>query len=163
MKKTDPCARAGLRDGPLGPKGLAALGYTEADLERCAKLTWRINALKAAKNAIIPAHVYQRPEILHGVADFIGNSYKLAKLCTETKAKAIVFCGVRFMAETAKILNPEKEVLLPAWNRLLLSESITSADARAQSQASGRAGGHLHQHVRRRQGESTSSSPAPTP
>src|SRR5947209_2891080 len=82
----------------LARKGLADLGYTESDLERCARLTLRINALKAAKNAVIPAHVYQRPEILHGVADFIGDSYKLAKLCTQTKAKTIVFCGVRFMA-----------------------------------------------------------------
>ena len=132
MKKTDP-SRAELDSemDRLARKGLAALGYTEADLERCAKLTWRINALKAAKNAVIPAHVYQRPEILHGVADFIGDSYKLAKLCTETKAKTIVFCGVRFMAETAKILNPEKEVLLPALEAgCSLSESITGADVR---------------------------------
>lgn len=132
MKKTDP-SRAELDSemDRLARKGLAALGYTEADLERCAKLTWKINALKGVKNAVIPAHVYQRPEILLGVADMIGDSYKLAKLCAETKAKTIVFCGVRFMAETAKILNPEKEVILPALEAgCSLSESITGADVR---------------------------------
>ena len=116
----------------LADKGLADLGYGEADLERAARLTWKINALKAAKDAVIPAHVYQRPEIILGVADFIGDSYKLAKMCSQTKAKTIVFCGVRFMAETAKILNPEKEVLLPALEAgCSLSESITAANVRA--------------------------------
>src|SRR5438128_1997315 len=98
----------------LAAAGLDALGYTDTELERCARLTWRINRLKKEKNAVIPAHVYQRVEIVHGVADFIGDSYKLAKLCVGTKAERIVFCGVRFMAETAKILNPDKKVYLPA-------------------------------------------------
>jgi quinolinate synthase len=65
------------------------------------------------------------------VADFIGDSYQLARLCAETKAKSIVFCGVRFMAETAKILCPEKEVLLPAPAAgCSLSESLTAKDLR---------------------------------
>ena len=116
----------------LAAKGLADLGYSEQDLARCARLTWKINALKVEQKAVIPAHVYQRPEIIHGVADFIGDSYKLAKLCARTKAKKIVFCGVRFMAETAKILNPEKEVFLPALEAgCSLSESITAADVQA--------------------------------
>jgi len=116
----------------LSAKGLSSLGYTDDDLERAAGLTWKINALKSLRDAVIPAHVYQRPEILHGVADFIGDSYKLAKMCAQTKAKSIVFCGVRFMAETAKILNPEKEVLLPAIEAgCSLSESITAANVRA--------------------------------
>ncbi|MBI3551888.1 MAG: quinolinate synthase NadA [Elusimicrobia bacterium] len=111
--------------------GLSDLGYTDQDLERCARLTWKINSLKKSQQAVIPAHVYQRAEIIHGVADFIGDSYKLSKLCSETKARKIVFCGVRFMAETAKILNPEKEVLLPALEAgCSLSESITAADVR---------------------------------
>jgi quinolinate synthase len=116
----------------LFAKGLGDLGYADQELERCARLTWRINHLKKEQNAVIPVHVYQRAEIIHGVADFIGDSYKLSKLCAGTKAKKIVFCGVRFMAETAKILNPDKEVLLPAIEAgCSLSESITGADVRA--------------------------------
>ena len=116
----------------LAEKGLADLGYNEQDLERCARLTWKINWLKKAKKAVIPVHVYQRAEIIHGVADFLGDSYKLSKLCADTDAERIVFCGVRFMAETAKILNPGKEVLLPAVEAgCSLSESITAAQVRA--------------------------------
>ena len=116
----------------LALKGLAELGYADDELERAAKLTWQINSLKRLRDAVIPAHVYQRPEILHGIADFIGDSYKLSKLCSRTKAKTIVFCGVRFMAETAKILNPGKEVLLPALEAgCSLSESITAREVRA--------------------------------
>ncbi|HVE14746.1 MAG TPA: quinolinate synthase NadA [Elusimicrobiota bacterium] len=115
----------------LSEKGLLELGYTDDDLERIAPLTWRINVLKKEKEAVIPAHVYQRAEILAGVADYSGDSYKLAKLCAGGKAKRIVFCGVRFMAETAKILNPEKEVLLPALDAgCSLAESITADDVR---------------------------------
>ncbi len=116
----------------LADKGLAGLGYRDEELERAARLTWRINRLKKEKNAVIPAHVYQRPEILLGVADFVGDSYKLAKLGAASPARTIVFCGVRFMAETAKILSPDKEVLLPAPEAgCSLSESITAADVRA--------------------------------
>lgn len=112
-------------------KGLGDLGYTEDDLARSARLTLKINALKKSQGAVIPAHVYQRAEVIHGVADFVGDSYKLAKLCQESLAKRIVFCGVRFMAETAKILNPEKEVFLPALEAgCSLSESITASDVR---------------------------------
>ena len=118
--------------GRLADKGLAGLGYRDEELERAAALTWRINRLKKEKNAVIPAHVYQRPEILLGVADMIGDSYKLAKLGAESPATTIVFCGVRFMAETAKVLSPEKTVLLPAPEAgCSLSESITAADVRA--------------------------------
>ncbi len=115
----------------LFSKGLGDLGYSEEDLLRCADLTWEINALKKERNAVIPAHVYERAEILHGVADFIGDSYKLARLCQGNSAERIIFCGVRFMAETAKILNPEKEVLLPAPEAgCSLSESIAPEDVR---------------------------------
>lgn len=116
----------------LADKGLAGLGYRDEELERAARLTWKINRLKKIKNAVIPAHVYQRAEILLGVADFVGDSYKLAKLGAASDAKTIVFCGVRFMAETAKILSPDKEVLLPAPEAgCSLAESITAADIRA--------------------------------
>ncbi|MBI5595065.1 MAG: quinolinate synthase NadA [Elusimicrobia bacterium] len=116
----------------MADAGLSEVGYGEPELERLAKVTWRINRLKKELGAVIPAHVYQRVEIVKGVADFVGDSYKLAKDCVSVEAEKIVFCGVRFMAETAKILNPGKEVLLPAKEAgCSLADSITAKDLRA--------------------------------
>jgi len=116
----------------LADKGLADLGFQDEELERAARLTWKINKLKKETKTVVPAHVYQRAEIILGVADFVGDSYKLAKLCAESAAERVAFCGVRFMAETAKVLNPEKTVLLPAPEAgCSLSESITAAQVRA--------------------------------
>ena len=116
----------------LVDSGLESLGYSEAQLEGLALKTWQINTLKKEKGVVIPAHVYQRAEVLAGVADLKGDSYKLAKDCTQVEADSILFCGVRFMAETAKILNPEKEVLLPAKEAgCSLADSITGKDVKA--------------------------------
>ena len=90
-----------------------------------------INRLKRERNAIILAHNYQTPEIFHGVADRVGDSLALAEMAAATDADVIVLCGVHFMAETAKIANPQKMVLIPDLRAgCSLAESITGADVR---------------------------------
>lgn len=112
----------------LKEKGLSRL-CVERDLVDIARLTLEINKLKKEKKAVIPVHFYQRPEIVLGVGDFVGDSYKLAKDCVELDADVIVFCGVRFMAETAKILNPKKRVFVPHTDAgCSLSDSIKPQD-----------------------------------
>jgi len=91
-----------------------------------------INALKKEKNAVILAHNYQTPEIFHCVADITGDSLALARQAADTDADIIVLAGVHFMAETAKLMNPEKTVLIPDLGAgCSLAESITAADVRA--------------------------------
>ena len=116
-------------------KRLTALGLhrrcVEGDIARVAGLTLEINRLKKEKKAVICAHVYQTPDIILGIGDLVGDSYKLADDCRKTAADIIVFCGVHFMAETAKILNPSKKVYVPSKNAgCSLSEAITGEDVR---------------------------------
>jgi quinolinate synthase len=103
-------------------------------LEKCASLVPLINAIneiKKTRNAVILAHSYVAPEIVYGVADFTGDSYGLSKDAVNTTAERIVFSAVRFMGETAKILNPEKEVLIPGLNSgCTLADAVTGADVR---------------------------------
>ena len=90
-----------------------------------------INQLKKERGAVILAHNYQTPDIFHCVADIVGDSLQLARDATKVDAEIIIQCGVHFMAETSKLLNPEKTVLIPdARAGCSLSESITGADVR---------------------------------
>jgi quinolinate synthase len=94
-----------------------------------------INRLKHEKNAVILAHNYMTPEIFHGVGDFVGDSLALAREAARTDAKVIVQAGVHFMAETSKILSPDKTVLIPSMEAgCSLASSITGADVRLLKQ-----------------------------
>ncbi len=100
-----------------------------------APLIHEINALKKERNAVILAHNYQTPEIFHGVADIVGDSLQLAREAMGVEADVIVQCGVHFMAETAKLMNPQKTVLLPDQGAgCSLAESITPEDVRTLRQ-----------------------------
>ena len=101
-----------------------------------APLVDAINRLKRERNAVILAHNYQTPEIFHCVADIVGDLLALAQRATETEADVIVLAGVHFMAETAKLLNPEKIVLIPDEAAgCSLADSITPEDVRLLRQA----------------------------
>tara|TARA_B100001250_G_scaffold407170_1_gene427497 strand:- start:346 stop:1335 length:990 start_codon:yes stop_codon:yes gene_type:complete len=96
-----------------------------------APYIYKINKLKKEKNAVILAHNYQTPEIYHGISDFSADSLALAVEASKTKADIIIMCGVHFMAETAKLMNPNKKVLLPDMKAgCSLSSSITGEDVR---------------------------------
>ncbi len=96
-----------------------------------AELAVEINRLKQEKNAVILGHNYMEPALYYSITDIKGDSLELSrKAAAETDKDIIVFCGVKFMAETAKILNPDKTVLLPADAGCSLAESITAADVR---------------------------------
>jgi len=96
-----------------------------------APLIHKINKLKKEKNAIVLAHNYQTPEIFYGIADIAADSLALAVEAEKTKADIIVMCGVHFMAETAKLMNPNKKVLLPDMGAgCSLASSITGKDVK---------------------------------
>ena len=106
--------------------------YTEGLLREYGLIIDEINTLKREKKAVILGHTYVVPEILYGVADFVGDSYQLSVSAKETDAEVIVFAAVKFMAETAKILNPSKRVLIPSQhNGCSLADSITAEQVRA--------------------------------
>jgi len=105
------------------------------ELKQKAELVFEINRLKTERRAVILGHNYMEPALYHTVPDFKGDSLELSRKAVEVKGDPIVFCGVRFMAETAKILNPEKTVLLPAKEAgCSLAGSITAEDVRQLKQ-----------------------------
>ncbi len=143
-------------DRPMDRSGeSAALGYTpevaaatRAAYARVAhvipEVEWpvhapyvhAINRLKKEKNAVILAHNYMTPEIYHCVADFVGDSLMLAREAAKTDAKVIVQAGVHFMAETSKVLSPDKTVLIPDLRAgCSLAESVTADDVRLLKQS----------------------------
>ncbi|MDH3733026.1 MAG: quinolinate synthase NadA [Gemmatimonadota bacterium] len=99
--------------------------------EMHAPIVEEINRLKRVRNAVILGHNYMVPEIFHGVSDFTGDSLGLSIEARDTDADVILFCGVHFMAETAKILSPDKTVLIPDMDAgCSLSDSISVEDVR---------------------------------
>ncbi|MBN1685133.1 MAG: quinolinate synthase NadA [Spirochaetales bacterium] len=103
----------------------------DVELRVKAELAAKINRLKEEKNAVILGHNYMEPALFHSIPDFTGDSLELCRKAAGTDKDIIVFCGVKFMAETAKILNPEKTVLIPSPKAgCSLAESITAQDVR---------------------------------
>lgn len=109
-------------------------GKAKFDYRRCleiAPVTLEINRLKKEKDAVILAHSYVAPEIVYGVGDFMGDSYYLSAKARDSRAKVIVFAGVVFMAETAKILSPKATVIVPDRDSgCSLADSTTAEDVR---------------------------------
>ena len=111
--------------------GVVLCTYSREKCEQMLPLINEINELKKERDAVILAHSYVAPEIVLGVADYTGDSFKLSQDATQVSAKTIVFSAVQFMGETAKILNPEKDVLIPGpLTGCSLADSITGAEVR---------------------------------
>lgn len=105
------------------------------ELRYKAELACKINRLKKEKNAVVLGHNYMEPALFHSIPDYAGDSLELSRRAARTDKDIIVFCGVRFMAETAKILNPSKTVLIPSPKAgCSLAASITADDVRALKQ-----------------------------
>jgi quinolinate synthase len=103
----------------------------EFEIKYKAELAFKINQLKEERNAVILGHNYMEAALFNSVPDFTGDSLQLSRLAAQTDKDIIVFCGVRFMAETAKILSPDKTVLIPAAKAgCSLAASITADDVR---------------------------------
>ncbi len=103
----------------------------EVEIDYKAEIAYEINRLKKEKNAVILGHNYMEPALFHSVPDYVGDSLGLSRIAAKADADIIIFCGVEFMAETAKILNPTKTVLLPAAKAgCSLAASITAEDVR---------------------------------
>lgn len=101
------------------------------EIEEKAALALEINRIKKERNAIILGHNYMEPALFNSIPDYVGDSLGLSRIAAETTADIILFCGVRFMAETAKIVNPTRKVLLPAKKAgCSLASSITPQDVR---------------------------------
>lgn len=110
---------------------LSSLGWSMETCLTYAPLTLEVDRLKKERKAVILAHSYQTPDIIYGVADFVGDSYGLSVQAKKSEAEIILFSGVRFMAETAKIINPAKRVFIPSLEAgCSLADDITAEDVR---------------------------------
>src|SRR4026207_727666 len=98
----------------IGLKSMLSDVVPDFELRMKADLAARVNRLKLEKNAVILGHNYMEPALFHSIPDYVGDSLDLSRKAAETDKDIIVFCGVKFMAETAKILNPTKKVLIPS-------------------------------------------------
>ena len=116
-----------------GMKAKLADLVPDAELLLKADLAFQINQLKRERNAVILGHNYMEPALYHSVPDYVGDSLELSRISAQTEAEVIVFCGVQFMAETAKVLNPGKCVLIPAEKAgCSLAEGITVDDVQPE-------------------------------
>jgi quinolinate synthase len=112
-------------------KGLLSKTVPDFELRIKAELAAEINRLKLEKNAVILGHNYMEPALFYSIPDYVGDSLELSRKAAQSNKDIIVFCGVKFMAETAKILNPTKKVLVPSEKAgCSLAASITAQDVR---------------------------------
>src|SRR6476619_2485784 len=111
--------------------GLLSKTVPDFELRIKAELAAEINQLKVEKNAVILGHNYMEPALFYSIPDYVGDSLELSRKAAQSNKDIIVFCGVKFMAETAKILNPTKKVLVPSEKAgCSLAASITAAEVR---------------------------------